>query len=134
MIEIGLYRHYKNKLYYVLGVGFKSNPLLNVNHETFNLIRNTRYCFFGRVVDAITLQRYHLYRMKSNTRKFLITNDTGMLETSKDMETFVVYKSMYNDEKFGNEALWVRPLEEFTNNVEIETIDEVISIPRFTKV
>ena len=134
MIEIGLYRHYKNKLYYVLGVGFKSNPLLNVNREAFDLIRNTRYSFFGRTIDAVTLKRYHLYRMKSNIRKFLITNDVGLLEDTKHMETFVVYKALYNDERFGNEALWVRPLEEFTNNVEIETIDEVISMPRFTKV
>ena len=61
-IKKGIYRHYKGKLYRVLGVGRHS--------ETF--------------------------------------------------EELVVYQALYESEEFGKDAIWVRPLKMFIEDVEVD--------------
>jgi hypothetical protein len=53
----------------------------------------------------------------------------GICRHSETLEELVVYRSLYNDEKYGVNALWVRPLEMFTGNVDVNGE----SIPRFSK-
>lgn len=50
----------------------------------------------------------------------------GIANHSETLEKFVVYKALYESE-FGKDALWIRPLKMFTENV---TIDGQ-SFPRF---
>ena len=71
-LKLGKYRHYKNKLYEVVGVA---------NH-------------------------------------------------SETLEKVVVYKALYASEEFAENALWVRPLEMFTETIEIDGK----MIPRFQHV
>ncbi len=47
---------------------------------------------------------------------------------TETLEDLVVYKALYNSEKFWNNAIWVRPKDMFQENVEINW---VVS-PRFT--
>lgn len=51
----------------------------------------------------------------------------GKLEAT--LEDVVIYRSLYNSEEFGDHALWVRSLINFTEMVEIKGK----SIPRFRK-
>lgn len=44
----------------------------------------------------------------------------GVGKHSETHETMVVYRALYESERFGNNALWVRPLELFTDTVEID--------------
>lgn len=71
MMEYGIYRHYKNKLYLVIGVG----------------------------------------------------------KHSETLEDLVVYQSMYEDPQFGKGALWVRPVSNFLDMVELDGK----LVPRFVK-
>lgn len=71
MIEYGIYRHYKNKLYLVIGAA----------------------------------------------------------KHSETLEYLVVYQAMYDDPEFGKGALWVRPLSNFLDMVELN--GELV--PRFIK-
>jgi len=68
-VPLGKYRHYKGKLYEVIGVG------------------------------------YH----------------------TESLEKVVIYRALYEDPKFGKDALWVRPKEMFLETVEVEGE----KIPRF---
>ncbi len=54
----------------------------------------------------------------------------GMCHHSETLEELVVYKSLYDDEEYGNEALWVRPLSMFMQTIQIEGQER----PRFRKV
>lgn len=44
----------------------------------------------------------------------------GLAHHSETLEPLVVYKALYESEKFGKNALWVRPLSMFEGDVEIE--------------
>ena len=51
----------------------------------------------------------------------------GIATDSETLEEMVVYKALYEDPKFGKDALWVRPRKSFMETV---TIDER-KLPRF---
>lgn len=72
MISLGLYKHYKGKLYLVIGVG----------------------------------------------------------KHSKSLQDLVIYQALYDDKKFGKNCLWVRPLDNFLENIIIDGQ----SVPRFLKI
>jgi hypothetical protein len=44
----------------------------------------------------------------------------GVARHSETREKLVVYKALYEDKEFGKEALWVRPLEMFFEEVEVD--------------
>ena len=44
----------------------------------------------------------------------------GVANHSETLEELVVYRALYHDEKFGENALWVRPLSMFLEEVEID--------------
>lgn len=44
----------------------------------------------------------------------------GIAHHSETLEPLVVYKAPYESPEFGNNALWVRPLAMFTENIEVE--------------
>ena len=52
----------------------------------------------------------------------------GVAHHSETLEPLVVYKALYDSPEFGSNALWVRPLAMFTENVEVEGK----LMPRFT--
>ena len=54
----------------------------------------------------------------------------GVARHTETMETMVVYRALYESPEFGPDAIWVRPLAMFTENV---TLDGK-TIPRFTRV
>lgn len=51
----------------------------------------------------------------------------GVARHSETLEELVVYRALYNSEEFGENALWVRPLRMFLEEVEIENK----KVPRF---
>jgi hypothetical protein len=52
----------------------------------------------------------------------------GMLTESPELEQCVVYKGLYDDQKFGPNPVWIRPLTMFVEQV---TINGKL-MPRFT--
>ena len=36
---------------------------------------------------------------------------------TETLERYVIYQSLYNDEKYGNNAIWIRPLSMFLENI-----------------
>lgn len=46
---------------------------------------------------------------------------------SDNLEDFVVYQALYDSEEFGNNAVWVKPMKNFTENVIIDWE----TVPRF---
>lgn len=54
----------------------------------------------------------------------------GIAHRENTLEQLVVYKALYDSKDFGLNAFWVRPLKEFTENVEYEGK----KIPRYTYV
>jgi len=51
----------------------------------------------------------------------------GVARHSETLEELVVYRALYDDEKFGKNALWVRPKRMF---LEYVTVDDK-KVPRF---
>jgi cyclomaltodextrinase / maltogenic alpha-amylase / neopullulanase len=51
----------------------------------------------------------------------------GLANHSETLEPLVVYKALYDSDEFGSNALWVRPLSMFTEEIEIDSK----KIPRF---
>ena len=51
----------------------------------------------------------------------------GVARHTETLEMCVVYQSLYNDPKFGDHAVWVRPLEMFFESVAIDGKE----VPRF---
>ena len=43
----------------------------------------------------------------------------GVARHSETLEEFVVYQALYNSKEFGKNALWIRPLKMFLEEVEI---------------
>jgi hypothetical protein len=41
----------------------------------------------------------------------------GVARDSENLEEIVVYKALYNSAEFGNEALWLRPIKQFFDQV-----------------
>lgn len=44
----------------------------------------------------------------------------GVAHHSETLEPLVVYKALYESPEFGNNALWVRPLPMFVENIKVE--------------
>lgn len=44
----------------------------------------------------------------------------GMARHSETLEPMVVYRALYHSDEFGDDALWVRPLEMFHEEVEVD--------------
>ena len=44
----------------------------------------------------------------------------GIAHHSETLEELVVYRALYNSKEFGLNALWVRPLEMFLEEIEFE--------------
>lgn len=51
----------------------------------------------------------------------------GRLTESSTLEECVIYKALYEDPKFGKNAIWIRPLANFLEGVEVDGHQE----PRF---
>jgi len=51
----------------------------------------------------------------------------GLARHSETLEELVVYRALYNSEKFGNHSLWVRPKDMFLEKVYLEEGE----VPRF---
>ncbi len=51
----------------------------------------------------------------------------GIARHSETLEEFVVYRALYYDERFGKDALWVRPKEMFLEHVIVDGKE----LPRF---
>lgn len=43
----------------------------------------------------------------------------GTANHSETLQKLVIYKGLYNSEKFGNQPLWARPAEEFLETINI---------------
>jgi len=43
----------------------------------------------------------------------------GIGRDSETLEEAVIYRGLYNSEKFGNNPVWVRPLREFIEEIEV---------------
>lgn len=54
-------------------------------------------------------------------------NVIGVATHSETLEELVVYRALYDDEKFGRNSLWVRPKKMFIESV----VKEGIEVPRF---
>ena len=46
---------------------------------------------------------------------------------SETLEKLVVYKGLYDDEKWGNNPIWIRPLDMFSQNILLDGK----TVPRF---
>lgn len=51
----------------------------------------------------------------------------GIAKHSETLEEMVVYRAVYNSEEFGSNALWIRPLKMFVENVIVDGKE----VPRF---
>lgn len=51
----------------------------------------------------------------------------GLARHSETLEELVVYQALYDSKDFGKNAIWVRPISMFTENVEFNGK----SVPRF---
>ena len=51
----------------------------------------------------------------------------GVAHHSETLEELVVYQALYDSEEFGNNSLWVRPLEMFKENITLDGKE----VPRF---
>ena len=71
-------------------------------------------------MQKIKLGKYQHYKGKD----YLVI---GVASYSETLEEVVVYRALYDSEEFGNNALWVRPLSNFTE----EVIIDGKKVPRF---
>jgi hypothetical protein len=44
---------------------------------------------------------------------------------SEDLKQYIVYQGLYNDPKFGDQPIWIRPLEMFLETVEIKGVTQL---------
>ena len=51
----------------------------------------------------------------------------GVARHSETLEEFVVYKALYEDSKYGKDAMWIRSLKMFQENVKVDGKE----VPRF---
>ena len=51
----------------------------------------------------------------------------GVARHSETLEELVVYRALYKSEEFGENALWVRPLKMFQEEIEVDGQ----AVPRF---
>ncbi len=70
--------------------------------------------------EKIRLGRYRHYKGKEY-------EVLGFANHSETLEELVVYRALYSSEEFGENALWVRPLVMFLQDVEIDGVVQ----PRF---
>jgi hypothetical protein len=62
-------------------------------------------------------------RIKKGKYKHYKGDIYEIVEVGRDsgtLEEVVVYKGLYNSDKFGNNPIWVRPLKEFIGEIEID--------------
>ena len=71
-------------------------------------------------MDEIRLGRYLHYKGKEY-------EVIGCANHSETLEKLVIYKALYNSKEFGDNSLWARPLEMFSEVVEIDGE----KVPRF---
>lgn len=64
-------------------------------------------------MERVTPGRYRHYKGKDY-------EVLGIAHHSETLEELVVYKALYESEKFGKESLWVRPAKMFAEDVEYE--------------
>ena len=69
---------------------------------------------------GLKLGKYRHY--KGNLYKVI-----GIAKHSETLEDLVVYQALYESKDFGKDAIWVRPLKMFTENVEYQGK----TVPRF---
>ena len=74
----------------------------------------------GELVARIKLGRYRHYKGKSYE---LI----GIARDSETLDHLAIYRALYKSRKFGNYALWARPVKEFLQKVEVDGKE----VPRF---
>lgn len=51
----------------------------------------------------------------------------AVARSSEDLQLWVVYQCLYDSKEFGDQALWIRPLKFFVENVEVRGRE----VPRF---
>jgi hypothetical protein len=71
---------------------------------------------------SLKLGKYRHYRESENLYEVI-----GLALHSETHEEMVVYKALYDSEKFGNNRVWVRPKEMFLEDVEYDGV----TVPRF---
>jgi hypothetical protein len=71
-------------------------------------------------MEKVKIGKYQHYKGK-------FYNVIGVARHSETLEELVVYEALYKSEEFGENALWVRPLSMFTEEVEVNGI----KVPRF---
>ena len=80
-------------------------------------------CYMSLLAEVQVGQIYQHY----NGKQYEIMA-IGMLTESETLEQCVVYKSLYDDPKFGKNPIWIRPLTMFIEEVAINGV----LMPRFT--
>lgn len=73
--------------------------------------------------QAMTLKPGKYKHFKGNEYEVI-----GIARHSETLEELVVYKALYKSEEFGEDSLWVRPLNMFVEEVEVNGSKQ----PRFT--
>jgi len=63
-------------------------------------------------MEQLKLGRYQHYKGK-------YYEVIGIAKDSETLGDLVVYRALYYSEEFGNNALWVRPLSEFIETVQV---------------
>ena len=111
-IRKGVYEHYKGKRYEVIGLAKPDKP------------KGDSYGWAGtaRHTECIEKQIDVLYSLNpaGSEGEFWIPN-------SQVEGEMVFYRALYNDPKFGNNALWLRPIKMFLEKVVVDGK----KVPRF---
>ena len=122
-IKQGLYRHYKGKLYEVIGVGRHSETLDD---------KERLYEVVGIARHSETLEKLIVYRALYNSKEFgknslWVVMPKNMRSGNVTIDELVVYRALYNSKEFGKNVLWARPMNMFLEEVPIDGKN----IPRF---
>ncbi len=64
-------------------------------------------------MDEVKLGKYRHYKGK-------FYEVIGLAHHSETLEELVVYRALYDSEKFGSNALWVRPKKIFIDEVKVD--------------
>ena len=72
--------------------------------------------------NTVKLGKYRHYKRPENIYQVI-----GVALHSETLEELVVYKALYDHEKFGRDSLWVRPKSMFLEDVELDGR----TVPRF---
>lgn len=72
------------------------------------------------------MQKGDIYQHYKNNKFYEII---GIGRHTETLEELIIYKALYSDPDFGNEAIWVRPKSMFLEALEYKGV----IVPRFTK-